>query len=68
MTQCEKILDYMKRNGSISPIDALREFGCMRLAARVNDLINKGFSIKSEMVSYKNTYGDNIRYAVYRLA
>ena len=38
MTQCEKILDYMRSNGSITPLDALREFGCMRLASRINDL------------------------------
>ena len=31
MTQCEKILDYMRSNGSITPLDALREFGCMKV-------------------------------------
>lgn len=33
MTQCEKILKYIDENGSITPLDALREFGCMRLAS-----------------------------------
>ena len=67
MTQCEKILDYMERYGSITPLDAMREFGCMRLAARINDLINTGVNIKSEMVSYKNAYGDTVKYAMYSL-
>ena len=31
MTQCEKILDYMRLNVSITPLDALREFGCIWL-------------------------------------
>ena len=31
MTQCEKILDYMRLNGSITPLNVLREFGCIWL-------------------------------------
>ena len=47
MTQCEKILDYMRLNGSITPLDALREFGCMRLASRITDLKAQGYDIIS---------------------
>lgn len=67
MTQCDKIYDYMKNNGSITPLDALREFGCMRLAARINDLSRRGVNIKSEMVTSKNMYGDAVKYAKYSL-
>ena len=67
MTQCDKILDYMKKNGSITPLDALREFGCMRLAARINDITHDGIPIRSEMVSYKNHDGDTVKYARYSL-
>ena len=31
MTQCENILDYMRSNGSKTPLEALREFGCIWL-------------------------------------
>lgn len=67
MTQCEKILDYMRLNGSITPLDALREFGCMRLASRITDLKAQGYDIISKMESNKNRYGDTVRYARYTI-
>lgn len=33
MTQCERILEYMKQNDGITSMDAYR-LGCTRLAAR----------------------------------
>ena len=41
MTQCEKVLEYMKEFGSITPIEAMQDIGCMRLAARIADLIGQ---------------------------
>ncbi len=67
MTQCEKILDYIRLNGSITPIDALREFGCMRLASRINDLKNQGYNIVSKIEINKNRYGDTVRFARYTI-
>lgn len=66
-TQCSKILDYMEREGSITPLDALREFGCMRLASRITDLRKAGFVIHKEMETAKNKNGEAVRYARYRL-
>ena len=63
MTQCEKILDYMRLNGSITPLDALREFGCMRLASRVSDLKKLGYDITSRIETKKNYRGETVRYA-----
>ena len=68
MTQCQKILDYLNEYGSITPLDALREFGCMRLAARINDLERQGISIISDMEYSVNRSGDKVHYARYRLA
>lgn len=68
MTQQEKILNYMKRYGSITPLDAMREFGCMRLAARIADLAKNGVPIKREMVKSRNVDGDTVRFARYSLA
>ena len=67
MTQCEKILDYIRLNGSITPLDALREFGCMRLASRISDLKTRGYAINKTMDKAKNRYGDTVRYARYTL-
>ena len=66
-SQCEKILDYMEREGGITPLDALREFGCMRLASRITDLKRKGYVISKEMETAKNRDGEPVRYARYRL-
>lgn len=67
LTQCSKILAYIEREGSITPLDALREFGCMRLASRITDLKKAGFVISKEMETAKNRDGEPVRYARYRL-
>lgn len=67
MTQCDMILDYMMRYGSITPLDALREFGCMRLAARIADLEMRGFAIKHIPSSTQNVYGEKIHFMSYEL-
>lgn len=67
MTQTEKILEFMKENGSITPMDALSEFGCMRLAARIADIRADGVNVVSTMEQSKNRYGETVRFARYRL-
>lgn len=65
MSQCERIVEYMQQNGSITQLDALREFGCMRLASRISDLKRQGVAVKREMETSKNRYGEPISYARY---
>ena len=67
MTQCQEILNYMEREGSITPLDALREFGCMRLASRITDLKRQGYPIARKMETSKNRAGKSVRYARYSL-
>ncbi len=67
MTQSESILHYIQTYGSITPADALREFSCMRLAARIYDLENAGHKIKSELIETKNRNGESVRVASYSL-
>lgn len=68
MTQAQQIKEYMKMYGSITPIDALREFGCMRLSARINDLERQGLEIIHEIEHSTNRFGKKVYYARYRLA
>lgn len=68
MKQTERILEFMKENGGITQIDAIQEFGCMRLAARIADLKRDGVEIDTEMVTAKNRYGECVHFAKYRLA
>jgi hypothetical protein len=50
MTQEQSILQYMKKVGPITPIEALSRFGCFRLGARVYDLRHKGHNITRRIV------------------
>ena len=67
MTQNEKILEFMREKGSITPVEAMAEFGCMRLAARISDIRASGVNVTSTMERSKNRYGDTVHFARYRL-
>lgn len=67
MTQCEKILRHMEDYGSITSLDAMQEYGIMRLASRISDIKQLGIPIQKEMVSGKNRYGESTSYARYSL-
>lgn len=45
MTQNEQVLAYLKTGKTLTPLDALREFGCFRLSARIYELKDKGWPI-----------------------
>lgn len=67
MTQTEKILRHMEEYGSITPYDALKEYGCMRLASRICDIKRAGVAVTKEIETSRNRYGEPVRYARYRL-
>lgn len=67
LTQCERILRHLNDYSSISQLDAISEYGIMRLASRITDLKRQGYSISAKMVKGKNRYGEATHYAVYRL-
>ena len=68
LTQSMKILKYMMDFGSITPIEALKDLGVMRLGARIYDLEKQGFEILHERESGRNRYGEKTSYARYSLA
>lgn len=65
-SQTQKILKHLLRYGQITSMQAINNFGCTRLAARVSDLKDKGIGIETEMV-YKKSNGEYKHYALYRL-
>lgn len=67
ITQNEMIIQYIKDYGSITPLEALQEFGCMRLASRIRELKEKGYEINSCIIKSKNRYGKNMHYSKYFL-
>jgi Helix-turn-helix domain len=63
-TQSAEILSYLKRGRSITPITALRHFGCFRLGARIWDLKKAGHKITRTWLNL----GNGKRVAKYSLA
>lgn len=49
-TQTAQILAHLKTGRSITPLDALHDFQCFRLGARIYDLKQDGHQITKEMV------------------
>jgi hypothetical protein len=50
MTQTQQIREHLLKHNSITPLEALRKFGCMRLAARIEELRRTGFSVQTAIV------------------
>ena len=68
MSQRTRILEYLQNNKSITPIDALKEIGCFRLAARIWDLKHlEGHNIKSITECSTNRNGEKKHYSRYIL-
>ena len=67
MTQCEKVLRHLREFGTITPMDAIREYGCLRLGARICDLRRAGYPIKSRIITGRNKFGEVTHYAEYSL-
>lgn len=67
MNQREMILQYMRDFGSITPMEAIHEIGCTKLATRISELIRDGTEITKETVTDKNRCGQTVHYMRYRL-
>lgn len=57
MNQRIEILKHLQTEGSITPAQALRKFGCYRLAARIQELRKDGWSIETRTVKRPNRRG-----------
>lgn len=66
-SQCGKILAHLQSGRSITAGEALRLFGCFRLAARINDLRAMGHNIHSEIIGVTNAEGRKSHIARYSL-
>lgn len=67
MTQCERILRHLEDYGSITSLEAMTEYGIMRLASRISDLKKLGYPIIGDTETGKNRYGEETRFSRYRL-
>ena len=50
-SQKERIKEALMNGATITPLDALRRFGTMKLTTRVSELIQEGFPVQKEWVT-----------------
>jgi hypothetical protein len=66
MTQDERLLDYLKDNNEIDPLEAWKELGIYRLSACIFRLRKQGHNIISNRKKVHNRFGENCNVARYR--
>ena len=67
LSQCDIVLRHLQAYGSLTSLEAVTEYGILRLASRINDLKRMGYNITSKTESGKNRFGETTHYSVYRL-
>ena len=66
MTQNEMVLSWLKKS-HIGPLEAMKELGIMRLAARIKDLRDEGHKIDMSWNYVTDRHGEERRVARYTL-
>ncbi len=54
MTQCDQILHHLETVGPLTPLDALKLYGCFRLTSRIWDLKQLGHEIQTDRKELPN--------------
>jgi len=54
MSQRDDILTHLRSGRSLTQLEALELFGCLRLGARIWELKDKGYNIESENIEVGN--------------
>ena len=66
LNQKQKVMRHLNNYGSITPLDAFRDYGIMRLAAVIFNLKEDGKNIESEMISSSNRFGEKVNFSEYK--
>lgn len=67
LTQYDRVLEHLQKNGKLSQKTAIRLFGAYRLSAIIYTLRKDGYNITTTFKTGKNRFGDNVSWAEYRL-
>lgn len=54
MSQCNMIAEWLNNGYSLTSLDALRLFGCLRLSSRIWDLRERGMNIQKKTIVLPN--------------
>ena len=64
--QCSQVLNQL-RSGPVTQLDAMKEFGILRLSERIRELEAKGYGIEHVPVIVRNRYEKECRVIMYFL-
>ena len=65
VTQRQLILKYIQDFGSITPMEAISNFGITKLATRISEMRKDGMQFQIDTVKSKNRYGKTVCFAKY---
>ena len=65
MNQGERIIEYIERFGSITPMEAFSDLGITKLATRISELRKMGMESEKEYIKSKNRFGETVHYMRY---
>jgi len=66
-SQKKAVLAHLKQYGRITPLEALRLYGCYRLSSVIFRLRNDGHDIKTVNRTGRSRYGGVVNFAEYRI-
>ena len=68
ITQRDRVINYIRKFGSISSWEAYKDLGITQLATRIKELKEQGYEFKTEWESSTNRFGEKTDYKRYYLA
>ena len=67
MSQADRVLQYLEDGNTITTLNAFKELGITRLAARVHELKRDGHNVKKNTISVTNRFNERCAVAEYYL-
>ena len=67
VTQKDRVLEYIKRTGSITAYEAIKDLGILQLSARLVELEHEGYSFSKKPETAINRFGEIVHYIRYGL-
>lgn len=68
INQRQRIINYIRKFGSITSYEAYVDLGITQLATRIKELKEQGYEFKTEWESSKNRYNEKVEFKRYYLA
>ena len=66
-SQKSRILDYLKSGKVLTRLNSWTELGVLEAPARISELRQDGWAIRTDMVTVNNRYSEAVRIAMWSL-